>query len=264
MQIRPQLPPSSSRLPRGATLAASILLAACGSPAEKEPAPETPVEAPTPVEALRGQCLPDTEQSWFDCATTAGAWLSVCGPKGETTSWLQLRHGTPMAAELRVPPSPAGLDGLRWESTRDSGSLARAMHFGEGAFVSTLLPEHGEPHAGAQLPDRTRVTCRPTDVEDSLPDVASLVPPLGSPLANAGRLDALQNGDAACYVLLESALGARNYYGEFELCQTAAAQVGKHVVLTFEPGRVIAPSCQGDPECQDSIEVQLVVGITTR
>jgi hypothetical protein len=82
--------------------------------------------------------------------------------------------------------------------------------------------------------------------------------------AAGGVLVSLQNGDAACYVEVEGAGGLQTHHGDFDLCQSATALIGAEVALEFGTGRVIAPSCQGDPECPDSIEVQLVVGITAR
>jgi len=260
----------SALRPAGA-LAATLLLTGCAASHSSGTPSSTPPDA-TPVpaaeeEPIRDQCG-DGEQAWFDCATDDGAWLSVCGPAGEAaaTSWLQLRHGPPLVATALAPAAPAGLDGLGWESSETSLGVLRAVHFGDGALVYTALPgaDGGEPRAGAVLPGGAEVTCRADTVEDTLPDVGASLPAPAAPLSAGGTLAALQNGDAACYVVVEGRFGRVNHYGEFDLCQSAEALIGAEVALEFVVGRVIAPSCQGDPECADSIEVPLVSAILAR
>lgn len=75
----------------------------------------------------------------------------------------------------------------------------------------------------------------------------------------------LQNGDRACYVVVESADGEQSIEGDFELCaggaHDASALIGKSITYTTERAKVQAASCQGDPECSDSDEVDLVITI---
>ncbi len=251
-----------------ALLATALLTASCGAthkPAVVPPPEPGPSAEPAQEQAIRDQCLPDTEQSWFDCATTDGAWLSVCGPAGPgaTPTWLQLRLGPPMAADVMAPATMDGPQGAGWEEFVVAGAVARAMHLGDGAAVFTVLPDEpeGEARAGAVLPDGRTVACRSTTVEDSLPDLAPGLSGPAAPLATTGTLSSLQNGDVACYIALDGPLGELSWYGDFELCQTATELVGRSVVVQIGDGRVIAPSCQGDPECPDHIDVQIVTEI---
>lgn len=101
----------------------------------------------------------------------------------------------------------------------------------------------------------TPTTQSPLDVErrEAAPAI-----PLG---VDTGRLKDLVHGDAACYVVVEAATGERHLPGDFELCKggphDASKLVGKQVRWTSEKSRVIAGSCQGDPECteHDTVEV---------
>jgi hypothetical protein len=79
-----------------------------------------------------------------------------------------------------------------------------------------------------------------------------------------GVLLGLQAGDVACYIDVQTEAGTFTHYGAFEVCEEESSLIGQAVSLTFETGRVIAPSCQGDPDCPDSIEVQLVTSIAPR
>jgi|GEM_PF-4011992 len=87
--------------------------------------------------------------------------------------------------------------------------------------------------------------------------------PIEAAPASEGILKSLQAGDVACYLELEAASGPVTHYGEFDVCD-AADLIGQAVVLEFVSGSVIAPSCQGDPECPDRIEVQLVSAISPK
>lgn len=100
---------------------------------------------------------------------------------------------------------------------------------------------------------------------------ASTTPPTPAPTASAaivGTLRELQNGDRACYVILDTTEGQRSIEGDFELCpgagSDASALIGQEVELTTERAKVQAASCQGDPECSASDEVDLVVAVRAR
>ena len=101
--------------------------------------------------------------------------------------------------------------------------------------------------------------CGANDPAPARPDPA---PPAGP----VGTLKELQNGDRACYVIVESAQGEQSIEGSFELCaggtQDASALIGKPITYTTERAKVHAASCQGDPECADSDEVDLVSSIS--
>ncbi len=90
-------------------------------------------------------------------------------------------------------------------------------------------------------------------------------PPRDEPPAVV-TLKALQNGDRACYVIVESDHGEQSIAGSFELCpggaQDATALIGKPIRFTTERANVAAASCEGNPECSDSDEVDLVTSIS--
>ncbi len=93
-------------------------------------------------------------------------------------------------------------------------------------------------------------------------------PTPGAPGTDAPRytLVALQNGDHACYVVLKDAAGAElNLPGSLDLCAgggvDATPFIGKTVTLDRNKSMMAAASCQGKPECKDTEEVDLVVGV---
>jgi len=79
-------------------------------------------------------------------------------------------------------------------------------------------------------------------------------------------LQALEVGDRACYVVVATDSGKQSLEGDFDLCpdgaREASALIGQRVILTQHKERVQAASCQGNPECDRSDEVDLVVAIT--
>jgi hypothetical protein len=89
--------------------------------------------------------------------------------------------------------------------------------------------------------------------------------PAGGP---TGTLKELQNGDRACYVVVEVDGADQSIEGDFELCpgasQDASGLIGQRVTWTTKKANVQAASCQGDPDCADSDEVDLIVTITAR
>lgn len=74
-------------------------------------------------------------------------------------------------------------------------------------------------------------------------------------------LTGLTNGDAACYVDYVEGGEPRTLPGDFELCQSATGMIGASVVLDIGKDRILADSCQGDPECTETQEVDFVRGI---
>ncbi|MGL5080571.1 MAG: hypothetical protein ACRC8A_03705 [Microcoleaceae cyanobacterium] len=67
----------------------------------------------------------------------------------------------------------------------------------------------------------------------------------------------LVSGDRACYVeLIDSNGQASTQFAEFDICDQDL--VGKQVQLTYKPGKIMAESCQGNPECGESEEVMLI------
>ena len=88
----------------------------------------------------------------------------------------------------------------------------------------------------------------------------------GTPSAAAVTLKELQNGDAACYVVVVDGTEEKSLPGDFELCKggahDASALIGKHVTFKTEKQNVLAASCQGDVDCGKSDQVDLVTTIT--
>ena len=82
-----------------------------------------------------------------------------------------------------------------------------------------------------------------------------------APAAESWSLKAVTNGDHACYVDLEKADGTVvTFPSDYRFCPggeaDAAALVGRKVAATFEKTTIAADSCQGDPECADTQEVE--------
>ena len=78
-----------------------------------------------------------------------------------------------------------------------------------------------------------------------------------------GLLRSAESGDVACYLSLEDGDGAPfTEMANFELCETATGLIGREVKLEYVKGTVLADSCQGDPECQDSQAAILVSKLT--
>ena len=78
---------------------------------------------------------------------------------------------------------------------------------------------------------------------------------------STGLLTALQSGDVACYLTLKDKNGTPfTEMAIFEICEMQK-MVGKRVRLSYRIESVIADSCQGNPECQDTRKVALVSAI---
>ena len=85
--------------------------------------------------------------------------------------------------------------------------------------------------------------------------------------AKTATLVRLENGDRACYVVLEAADGSESSMeGDFDLCpnggKDASALIGKAVTWTTQTASVLAASCEGDVDCGKSDQVELVVTLT--
>lgn len=87
------------------------------------------------------------------------------------------------------------------------------------------------------------------------------------PAGETVELNSLDAGDTSCGVQVTRGDGTEAYLdGDFELCEgganDATALVGQRVVITTERGNVMAESCEGDPECTETEEVDIVTSIT--
>jgi hypothetical protein len=74
-----------------------------------------------------------------------------------------------------------------------------------------------------------------------------------------GTPTAFQNGDTACYVTLKDDRGAAfDELADFDLCAMEKSLKGKRLALTYKTARVMAASCQGNPDCKKSETVVLI------
>ncbi len=84
--------------------------------------------------------------------------------------------------------------------------------------------------------------------------------------APTGTLKELQNGDRACYVVVDTDAGEQSIEGSFDLCEggphDATALIGQRVTWTTEKANVLAASCEGDMDCGKSDEVELIITLT--
>lgn len=77
-----------------------------------------------------------------------------------------------------------------------------------------------------------------------------------------GLLQGAEAGDVACYLRIrDDANRSRSWMAEFEMCQKAGPLLGQRVALSWKPGRVPHPTCQGNPDCRRSQQVMLVTGM---
>jgi hypothetical protein len=69
-----------------------------------------------------------------------------------------------------------------------------------------------------------------------------------------------QNGDVSCGITFKDDRGGTFHESaDFELCAQEKALKGKRLALTYKTARVMAASCQGDPDCKKSDTVVLIV-----
>jgi hypothetical protein len=74
-----------------------------------------------------------------------------------------------------------------------------------------------------------------------------------------GTPTAFQNGDAACYLTLKDDRGGTfEELADFDLCSLEKSLKGKRLALTYKTARVMAASCQGNPDCKKSETVVLI------
>lgn len=82
----------------------------------------------------------------------------------------------------------------------------------------------------------------------------------GETKATLARVKELQNGDAACYMLMTDRAGREiTEAADFEICAKEPTLIGKDVRLTYKLARVLAASCGGNPDCCKTERVALVV-----
>lgn len=77
-----------------------------------------------------------------------------------------------------------------------------------------------------------------------------------------GVLVSAEAGDIACYLGIRDDTGqSQRWMAEFELCEGAAARIGRRFAFTWREGQVQHPDCQGNPECRRTQRALLVVGL---
>lgn len=77
-----------------------------------------------------------------------------------------------------------------------------------------------------------------------------------------GTVTSLDNGDIACYVHLRDDAGKSfTEKADFDICFQKPSLVGKRVTLTYKLEKVMAASCQGDPDCKKTDTVPLIVAV---
>ena len=88
----------------------------------------------------------------------------------------------------------------------------------------------------------------------ALPAAAQDTVTIGSEKKRAfGTPTAFQNGDTACYITLKDDRGATfEELADFDLCSLEKSLKGKRLALTYKTARVMAASCQGNPDCKKS------------
>ncbi len=90
--------------------------------------------------------------------------------------------------------------------------------------------------------------------------------PTAVPAATVVTLARLEHGDRACYVVVDGSAGEQSLPGAFALCpgneSDASALIGRRVTYTTEPASVLAASCEGNPDCGKSDQVDLVTTIS--
>lgn len=81
-------------------------------------------------------------------------------------------------------------------------------------------------------------------------------------LSEIGVITNLEQGDVACYLSYKTPDGKlKQAMGTHELCGDVTL-LNKRSALTLKEGKVLGPSCEGDPECTDLETVWLVVSAT--
>ena len=129
------------------------------------------------------------------------------------------------------------------------------------ALAVTLAACGGADTTPAVAPGPSPDASNPAASTDSIPATAVRSDSSSVDYDAPVTLVSMANGDRACYLTVRTDGGAeRTEFGDFRLCESDEF-VGQRVVLTATPSPVQAASCQGDPDCTDSEQVNLVTNI---
>lgn len=91
---------------------------------------------------------------------------------------------------------------------------------------------------------------------------ASVVKIGGVTKRTMGKVTDMTIGDTACYVSMKDDQGVQfEELADFELCEKPQLYVGRRVSLGYTQSRVMAPACQGDPNCKKTQSVALVTSM---
>ncbi|MBM3646928.1 MAG: hypothetical protein FJX11_03970 [Alphaproteobacteria bacterium] len=76
-----------------------------------------------------------------------------------------------------------------------------------------------------------------------------------------GTITGMAAGDVACYLTLKDDRGARfEEMAAFDICEQRAL-IGRRVSLTYDLRSVMAPECQGDPNCKKVLRAIVVIAV---
>ena len=104
----------------------------------------------------------------------------------------------------------------------------------------------------------------PAEAPPAPPEAPAAAPeaPAAAPVM---QLVAVQAGDTACSLTIQSGDQEAFYAAYFAGCAGGGPHptphIGKNVALTLGKAKVMAASCQGNPDCTDSEEVDLVTAL---
>ena len=76
-----------------------------------------------------------------------------------------------------------------------------------------------------------------------------------------GKLTHLVRGDVACYVTLQRQGASIDYYADFDVCEHSE-WIGAKVKAYRRKALVLADVCEGNPDCSETKEVNLVYQLT--
>ncbi len=141
-----------------------------------------------------------------------------------------------------------------------------------GALIAGLLgltacgssPRPAESDASAAPPSAPPVAT----IDSALPRTVTVAPKTTreASVGATGVLSALQNGDRACYVVLNGGTPQEQTLpGSFDLCEggtkDATKMIGAQINYRTERAAIAAESCQGAPDCAATDQVDLVVDL---
>ncbi len=81
----------------------------------------------------------------------------------------------------------------------------------------------------------------------------------GATVPARGVVTDIESGDRSCYITLRTDDGAsETVHADYSVCDTNVIE-GRRVQIEYAPDDILAPSCEGDPDCLDTETVALAV-----